>query len=72
MMKKVLVENGVVHGILEWDGVTPWEPNPGVQVIDVADDVEVHAQWLYDGSTFTDSNPPQEIPDVPQEGPKVI
>ena len=71
-MKKVLVENGVVHGILEWDGVTPWEPNPGIQVIDVADDVEVHAQWLYDGSTFTDPNPPQEIPDVPQEGPKVI
>jgi hypothetical protein len=71
-MKKVLVENGVVLGILVWDGVTPWEPNHGVQVIDVADDVEVHATWLYDGSVFTDPNPELVIPVVPQVGPNVV
>jgi len=71
-MKRVLVENGIVQGILVWDGVTPWEPNPGVQVIEVPDDVDVHANWLYDGQTFTDPNPPVEIPVVEQVGPNVI
>ena len=71
-MKRVLVENGIVQGILVWDGVTPWEPNPGVQVIEVAADVDVHANWLYDGQTFTDPNPEPIISDVPQTGPTVI
>jgi len=71
-MKKVLVENGIVLGILVWDGVTPWEPNPGVQVVDVADDVEVNACWLYDGGVFTNPDPEPVIPVVEQVGPDVV
>jgi hypothetical protein len=71
-MKKVLVQNGIVLGILVWDGITPWSPNEGVRVIDVEDNIEVHADWLYDGSTFTNPNPEPVIPVVEQVGPNVV
>jgi hypothetical protein len=57
-MKRIaMIANGIVENIAAWDGESTWSPE-GVTLVDITDLPDVQIGWLYDGTTFTDPNPP--------------
>ncbi len=60
MSNYAIIKSGTVVNIVEWDGVTEWEPGEGVSAIKVKNGVSVEIGYTYDGSKFI--APPEPEP----------
>jgi hypothetical protein len=67
MIKRALIENGVVVNTIIWDGVEAWSP-PAGQVLVMAPPADVGVGWTFDGANWTPP-PPPAVP-VPDEVPQ--
>ena len=57
MIKRyAIIANGKVDNICLWDGVTPWTPNAGTEVVEAPDNIG--PGWLVDGEGFVPPPPP--------------
>ncbi|MGC0153078.1 hypothetical protein ACPRNU_11505 [Chromobacterium vaccinii] len=51
MAKYALVDgNGIVSNMVEWDGLSEWRPNDGLQVVQSD---EAGVGWMYEGGVFS-------------------
>jgi hypothetical protein len=53
MIYALIDSAGAVINIINWDGNPPWQPEPGVQAIQLAEDATVDIGWLYVDGIFT-------------------
>lgn len=47
-----VIRDGVVENVIEWDGETTWEPEPGAAIV-ADEDGLAQPGYLYDGVSFT-------------------
>lgn len=57
-----VVEDGEVVNVVAWDGVTPWEPPEGSQVVSIPSDVNAGIGWAYIDGVFAAPPPPPVQP----------
>lgn len=53
--------DGIVTGVILWDGETEYTPADGLTIVN-ADDTRAGPRWTYDGTKFTPP-PPKPDPD---------
>lgn len=60
----VIDSNNIVQNTVVWDGSSPYNPGPGLSLVEIKDGVDYGPGWIYDPATgtFTDPNPPQPDP----------
>lgn len=51
-MRWAVIRDGVVENVIEWDGETTWEPEPGAAIV-ADEDGLAQPGYLYDGVSFT-------------------
>ena len=56
-MRYALINDGTVENVILWDGSTDYEPPAGTTLVEIGSNI-VHIGYLYDGTTFTNPNPP--------------
>lgn len=56
-MRYAIVISGVVENVIQWDGVTNWEPPMGAVVLALAEGQECGPGWIWDGIQFTEGLP---------------
>lgn len=64
----VIDENNALINVIVWDGVTPYDPGPGLSLVIINEGVSYGPGWIYDPETqtFIDPTPP---PPPPPEDP---
>lgn len=60
-MRYAIVIDGKVDNVVEWDGITQYEPEPG-ELVKLHDQARVAAGWTYADGKFTEpeSTQPEE------------
>lgn len=73
-MNYAMVQNGVIVNIVDWDGVTPYNPPEGCELHQWDGPMNIGWAWV-DGAPVDPNPPPPAEPDAPaapSEGPTVI
>lgn len=71
-MYLLIDQNSKIDNIVVWDGVTPWEPNPGLTLVDYQGNIVPQIGWDWDGTNPVPPPEPEPIPVVLQIGPNVV
>lgn len=56
----IIQADGRVWSATMWDGVTPWEPLPGMTAVECPEEVGVG--WVYENGEFRYDPPPPPVP----------
>lgn len=67
-MRYVIVKNGVVDNVTEWNAETPWSPPQGT--VAYAFEGPVSAGWQWNDGSPADPNPPVEVEPPPPLTPE--
>jgi hypothetical protein len=56
-----VIDGGTVINTVVWDGESAWSPPDGTTLVSLADYPHVGIGWDWDGVTFVDNRPVEEI-----------
>jgi len=65
-MRYVVIRDGTVENICEWDGESTWTPPPGTTV-ELAEGITVGIGWQWNDGQPIDPNPPSPSPLPPTQ-----
>jgi hypothetical protein len=71
-MYLLIDQDNKINNIVVWDGVTPWEPNAGLTLVDYQGGIIPQIGWGWDGSNPIAPPEPEPLPVIEQVGPNVV
>jgi hypothetical protein len=57
-----IIQSNIVWSVVVWDGVAPWEPPEGTELLQLADGERCGGGWTYEAGATPRFIPPADIP----------
>ena len=61
-MKYAIIQSNIVQSVVVWDGVAPWSPPEGTELLQLAADEPCGGGWTYEAGATPRFIPPADIP----------